>query len=168
MSLAETKRTRNATKPAVIDNVRLVPDHMKAHLDSAGRHTHNFFEHVSDLYGVDPMAPGQTEYDAKGFEKVSNTLYVGNSPITGLRPVIEEAIDHEIRRNPRLEGEALEAKIANRLTNLNDFERLQTETQDKLIEMTGIDFRAMTKAEREAQSTTCCTHRFRSAISTKC
>ena len=40
--------------------------------------------------------------------------------ITGLRPIVEEAIDREIRRNPRLEGEALERKIANRLTNLND------------------------------------------------
>jgi len=141
---------QNNGSGAVIDNVRLVSDHMKAHLDSAGRHTHNFFEHVSRLYGTDLMAPGQTEYDAKGFEKVSDTLYRGNSPITGLRPVIEEAIDREIARNPRLEGEALEAKIANRLTNLNDFEKLQTVTQDKLIEMTGIDFRAMTKAEREA------------------
>ena len=68
------------------------------------------------------MAPGQSEYDAKGFQKVSDTLYRGNSPITGLRAVIEEAIDREIRRNPRLEGQALEAKIAKRLTNLNDFE----------------------------------------------
>ncbi len=81
---------QNNGSGAVIDNVRLVSDHMKAHLDSAGRHTHNFFEHVSRLYGTDLMAPGQKEYDAKGFEKVSDTLYRGNSPITGLRPVIEE------------------------------------------------------------------------------
>ncbi len=140
---------QNNGQGAVIDNVRLVSDAMKAMLDSAGRHTHNFYEHVSELFGTDLMAPGQTEYDAKGFEKVSDTLYRGNSPITGLRPVIEEAIEHELRRNPRLEGAALEAKIAKRLTNLNDFERLQTVTQDKLIEMTGIDFRELSKEERE-------------------
>ncbi len=140
---------QNDGRGAVIDNVRLVSYDMKAMLDSAGRHTHNFYEHVSRTYGIDLMAPGQTEYDAKGFEKVSDTLYRGNSPITGLRPVIEEAIDHVLRRNPRLEGEALEARVARRLTNLNDFDQLQTRTQDQLIEMTGIDFRAMTKQQRE-------------------
>ena len=83
------------------------------------------------------------------FEKVNDKLYRGTSLVTALRPIIEEAIDREIKRNPRLEGEAVERKIANRLTNLNNFSQLQESTQEKLIEMTGIDFHAMSKQERE-------------------
>lgn len=134
---------------AVIDEVKTVSDMHKAMLDSAGRHTHNFYEHVSDLYEMSLLAANQTEYNTAELTRVSSSLYEGTSPITGLVPVIEEAVATELAKHKRLTGEALERKVANRLTNLNDFEKLKSATQDKLIAMTGINFQAMSKADRE-------------------
>jgi len=132
---------------AVIDNIRLISDDQKKMLDSYGRHTHNFYEHVSSMYGTGLMAPGQTEFNA--YTKEDDKHYVGTSPITGLRPVIEQAIDDVINRGRHRYGAAMERAIARRLTNLNDFSQLRKETQDRIIEMTGVDFHAMSKKERE-------------------
>ena len=109
--------------------------------------SHDFASHVSHTT-PEVLAPGQDQYG--GYSWVSETDIMARVPITGLRPVIEQAIEQVQAAQPRLEGEALESAIANQLTNLNDWENLTVETQNAIMIMTGIDYGSMSRAEREA------------------
>lgn len=107
---------------------------------------HDFYSHVRHMFPA-AMAPTQQKYG--GYYVTGNKQITGRSPITGLQPVIEQAVAQVKAANPNLTGEALEAKIANKLTNLNDWENLTPQTQQALIRLTGKDYSKMTAAERE-------------------
>ncbi|MCT4656636.1 MAG: hypothetical protein N4A65_12565 [Cohaesibacter sp.] len=112
-----------------------------------GDSPHDFRMHVMDMLGETVLAPEQARYG--GYAYINDSTIVARSPITGLRPVIEQAIRQVKKANPTLTGEALENKVANQLTQLNDWANLETETQNEIMIMTGINFDAMTEAERE-------------------
>lgn len=116
--------------------------------------THDFAAHAEYMLGIDILAPGQTQYG--GYAHLNENYIVARSPITGLRPVIEQAItqivgnrtiDQAIQRYGS--RDALEAKIAQQLTNLNDWNQLTQETQNEIMILTGINFDGMTAAEQE-------------------
>ncbi|WP_150526112.1 hypothetical protein [Roseibium sediminis] len=107
---------------------------------------HEFYSHVRHMFPA-AMAPTQQQYG--GYYITGNKQITGRSPITGLQPVIEQAVAQVKAANRNLTGEALEAKIANKLTNLNDWTNLTPQTQQALIRLTGTDFGKMSKAERE-------------------
>ena len=107
---------------------------------------HDFYQHVRHMFPA-AMAPTQQQYG--GYYVTGNKQITARSPITGLQPVIEQAVAQVKAANPNLTGEALEAKIANKLTNLNDWENLTPQTQQALIRLTGTDYSKMTAAERE-------------------
>ena len=116
---------------------------------------HDFAAHVEHRLGLDALAPDQEQYG--GYAFINDDTIVARSPITGLRPVIEQAIK-QIVGNNTLEQAAkkyggydnLESKIAQQLTQLNDWANLTQETQNEVMILTGINFDAMTTAEQEA------------------
>ena len=116
--------------------------------------THDFVAHADYMLGNDILAEGQEQYG--GYAFLGENTIIARSPITGLRPVIDQAI-RQIVGNRTVEEAAqrlggndkLESAIAQQLTNLNDWQQLQTETQNEIMIMTGINFDAMTNAERE-------------------
>jgi len=117
--------------------------------------THDFAGHADHNLGSNVLAPNQQQYG--GFAKLSDYSYIGRSPITGLRPVIEQAIDYYITTYGSVSAavtaygsnDALESAIANKITTLNDWSDLTTETQNKIMIMTGINFDAMSTQEQE-------------------
>ena len=119
-------------------------------VDSLGRTTHDFYTHASHLLGSQTLSPTETGFG--GGEFVEDLYIEASSPITGLRPVIEQAIDDikNRRKNRGLTNEELESKIAKRLTNLNDFRKLKAQTKENLMILAGVDFEAMSIEEREA------------------
>lgn len=110
---------------------------------------HDFVEHVTALLGTDVLAPGQ--HRIGGFyttrDNDRKVDYRGQSPITGLRPVIEQAIDTVRAENPKLRGEKLERAIAKELTGLNDWEDLEADTQHQVSVLTGVDWGGAVSAE---------------------
>lgn len=116
---------------------------------------HDFAAHVEHRLGLDVLAPDQAQYG--GYAFLNDDTIVARSPITGLRPVIEQAIS-QILGNKTVEQAAaslggfdkLESKIAQKLTQLNDWANLTQETQNEVMILTGINFDAMTTAEQEA------------------
>jgi len=118
-------------------------------------HTHDFAAHVDHMLGQHTLAPNQAQYG--GYAKLSDYSYVARSPITGLRPVIEQAIRDIAGSYSSIEAAIsaygskakLESAIANKLTNLNDWANLDEEAQNEIMIQSGINFDAMTEAERE-------------------
>jgi len=108
---------------------------------------HSFVAHALALLGTDILAPGQQP--TGGFERIDDNTIRAMSPITGLRPVIEQAIDQVLRKNKNLSGEKLESAVANQLTQLNDWNQLTSRTQDAVMMLSGIDFDSMSKQEQE-------------------
>jgi len=109
---------------------------------------HGFYEHVNHQLGEDVLVPTQEQYGGYAFLNSSNI--VARSPITGLRPVVEQAIAQTKASFPNLTGDALESKIALKLTQLNDWAQLTQNTQNEIMILTGINFDGMTTAEQEA------------------
>ena len=111
--------------------------------------THDFAAHADYMLGQDVLAEGQEQYG--GYAYLGETTIIARSPITGLRPVIDQAI-RQIVGNRTVEEAAqrlggtdkLESAIAQQLTNLNDWQQLQQETQNEIMIMTGINFDART------------------------
>jgi hypothetical protein len=93
------------------------------------------------------LAPDQAAYG--GYEWVGPNRIQARSPITGMRPVIEQAIDDVTDRNGRATGEELEQRIAKRLTELNDWKNLNDQTKANLMLLSGIDIQSMDRDERE-------------------
>ena len=130
------------------------------HFASSGKYdyvegqTHDFAQHADAMLGANVLAQDQEQYG--GYAFLGEKTIVARSTITGLQPVIEQAI-RQIVGNRTLEQaaqvyggyEKLESKIANQLTNLNDWGQLQTETQNEIMIMTGINFDGMSAAEQE-------------------
>lgn len=108
---------------------------------------HNYLDHVTAVLGTKLLAPDQGAYGT--YQEVAPGQIQARSTITGLRPVIEEAIARVKKDNPRAKGEELERKIAQQLTNLNDWDNLTPQTQAKLSLLAGVDFEAMGGKERE-------------------
>jgi len=108
---------------------------------------HNFYTHVEHAYPA-LLAGGQEQFG--GYSYVSETEIVARSPITGLKPVIDQAIAQVKAAKPNLEGLALESAIAQKLTQLNDWGALTTATQNQIMIMSQIDFGSMSKADQEA------------------
>lgn len=108
---------------------------------------HSYLEHVTAVLGTKLLAPDQGAYGT--YQEVAPGQIQARSTITGLRPVIEEAIARVKKDNPKAKGEELERKIAQQLTNLNDWENLTPQTQAKLSLLAGVDFEAMGGKERE-------------------
>ena len=108
---------------------------------------HSFVGHVIGLLGTDALAPGQQV--SGGFERIDDNTIRAVSPITGLRPVIEQAIDQVVKKGADIGGERTEAKVAKQLTQLNDWNQLKPETQEAIMILSGIDFAAMSKQDQE-------------------
>ena len=113
---------------------------------------HTYVDHVTELLGAQMLEPGQETYG--GYKWVGENEIQARSPITGMRPVIEQAItDVAARRTARggsFTGEPRERAIARQLTQLNDWEDLNPETQEKMMILSGIDIQAMDPEERES------------------
>lgn len=117
--------------------------------------SHDFAAHAEYNLGANVLAPDQEQYG--GFAKLSDYSYIGRSPITGLRPVIEQAVDSFIASYGSISAavtaygsnDALESAVAAKITTLNDWSDLTTETQNKIMIMTGINFDAMSTEEQE-------------------
>lgn len=107
---------------------------------------HSFVEHASHNYGA-ALIEDQASYG--GHVYLNENYIVGRSTITGLKPVVEQAIDQVKAKSPNLTGEALERAVAQQITNLNDWDALTEATQAKMMIMTGINFDAMTAAQQE-------------------
>lgn len=108
---------------------------------------HTYTDHVEYMLGEKLLSP--TQGDNGGYAFIGAKQIVARSPITGLRPVIEQAIEQTKKANPRLTGDALESKIAQTLTGYNDWADLTAETQNQIMILTGINFDSMTDAQRE-------------------
>jgi len=109
-------------------------------------HTHGFRDHASMMLGDKVLAPNQEQYS--GYTRDGNEI-TAKSTITGLRPIIEQAIDQVKAKNPKLTGAKLESAVAKQLTNLNDWKQLKPATQEAVKQLTGVDFDAMSGKERE-------------------
>ena len=114
---------------------------------------HDFVEHLSHLMPA-TLAEGQDQYG--GYSYLHDQLIIARSPITGMKPVFDQAINQIVgtltleQAAARYGGyDKLEAKIANRLTILNDWENLTEETQGEIMVMTGINIDGMSAADRE-------------------
>lgn len=108
---------------------------------------HSYLEHVTAILGTKLLAPDQGAFGT--YQEVAPGQIQARSTITGLRPVIEQAISDVKKNNPKAKGEELERKIAQTLTGLNDWENLNPQTQAKLSLLAGVDFEAMSGKERE-------------------
>jgi len=108
---------------------------------------HTYLDHVTAVLGTKLLAPDQGAYGT--YQEVAPGQIQARSTITGLRPVIEQAVSDVKKNDPRVKGEELERRIAKRLTELNDWENLTPQTQAKLSLLAGVDFEAMRGKERE-------------------
>jgi hypothetical protein len=108
---------------------------------------HIFADHVVETLGAQMLTADQVLYG--GYERVGPGRIQAQSTITGLRPVIEQAIDDVTEHNRRATGEELERKIAKRLTELNDWKNLNDQTRTNMILLSGIDIASMDRDERE-------------------
>ncbi|MEZ5406549.1 MAG: hypothetical protein R2761_00900 [Acidimicrobiales bacterium] len=115
-------------------------------LETHGYNVHDFTSHVIATLGEQMLAPGQQQYG--GYERNGNVI-TARSPITGLRPVAEQAIAQMKKAHPDLTGVELEAEIAQQLTNLNDWEDLRPRTQEKMMILSGIDIASLDGDVRE-------------------
>ena len=71
------------------------------------------------------------------------------STITAVRPVIEQGISDILKKNPNASGQDLERKIAQRLTELNDWKNLTKETKEKMKILSGVDIDKLNGRVRE-------------------
>ncbi len=117
-----------------------------AALETHGYSVHEFTGHVIGVLGEQMLAPGQQQYG--GYERNGNVI-TARSPITGVRPVAEQAIAQMKRAHPDLSGVELEKEIAQQLTNLNDWEDLRPKTQEKMMILSGIDIASLDGDVRE-------------------
>ncbi len=108
---------------------------------------HTYLDHVTALLGTKLLAPDQGRYGT--YQEVAPGQIQARSTITGLRPVIEQAVSDVKKNDPKVKGEELERRIAKRLTELNDWEQLNPQTQAKMSLLAGVDFEAMDRKERE-------------------
>lgn len=115
-------------------------------LETHGYNVHDFTNHVVATLGEQMLVPGQQQYG--GYERNGNVI-TARSPITGLRPVAEQAIAQMKKAHPDLTGVELEAEIAQQLTNLNDWEDLRPRTQEKMMILSGIDIASLDGDVRE-------------------
>ena len=149
-STAPSSTAPSSTAPAMNNNSspQSTPD--RGYVSRAaqeGYDVHDFVEHTVALLGTQAMAPGQARDG--GYQKVGPFEIRAWSPITGQRPVIEQAIDDVLERDPNATGEDLERKVAKRLTELNDWKNLNDQTQENMMIVTGVDIDAMDKRLRE-------------------
>ncbi|MEL7155898.1 MAG: hypothetical protein AAFN30_04785, partial [Actinomycetota bacterium] len=112
-----------------------------------GYDVHGFVEHVVPDIGAQMLAPGQQAYG--GYQLVEPGRIQGQSTLTGLRPVIEQAITDVVQKNPNAQGQELERKVAKRLTELNDWKNLNSNTKEKMMLLSGVDIQGMDKRLRE-------------------
>lgn len=108
---------------------------------------HTYLDHVTAVLGTKLLAPDQGAFGT--YQEVAPGQIQARSTITGLRPVIEQAVSDVKKNDPRVKGEELERRIAKRLTELNDWDNLTPQTQAKLSLLAGVDFEAMGGKERE-------------------
>ena len=101
-----------------------------------GYDVHDFVEHTVALLGTRAMEPGQGR--TGGYERVGPYEIRAYSTITGQRPVIEQAIDDVKEEAPNATGQDLERRIAQRLTELNDWKNLNRQTQENMMVLTGV------------------------------
>ena len=122
---------------------------------------HSFVEHVTEKFefGADMLEPGQETFGGYTVSEDGNTI-TGQSPITGLRPVIEQAIRDVAIQFAAVAGSdsfvgpgsPQERAIARRLTLLNDWDDLDKITQDQIISLSGgIRFDQMTEEQQESE-----------------
>jgi hypothetical protein len=137
-SMQSAPATTAAPQPQATDG-RKEHDH--------GYEVHNFVDHVAGGLGAQMLAPDQGAYG--DYERVGPNQIQARAPITGLRPVIEQAITDVKERDRSLTGEDLERRIAQRLTELNDWENLTPPTRAKMMILSGLDIESMGKRERE-------------------
>jgi hypothetical protein len=108
---------------------------------------HNYLQYAVSTLGAQMLAPDQAPYS--GYTKVAPTQIQAKSTITGLWPVIEQAIS-DVKANDRnVRGEELEHRIAKRLTELNDWDNLTRQTKAKVQILSGLDIESMNDQERE-------------------
>ncbi|MEM9132120.1 MAG: hypothetical protein AAF962_05520 [Actinomycetota bacterium] len=112
-----------------------------------GYDVHGFVDHVIPDVGEQMLAPGQSAYG--GYQMIAPGQYTAQSTLTGLRPVIEQSITDVLQKDPSLEGRDLERAVAKRLTQLNDWKNLTSETKEDMMLLAGVDFEAMNKKTRE-------------------
>ncbi len=115
-------------------------------VETHGYNVHDFTNHVVATLGEQMLTPGQQQYG--GYERNGNVI-TARSPITGLRPVAEQAIAQMKKAHPDLTGAELESEIAQQLTNLNDWEDLRPKTQEKMMILSGIDIASLDGDVRE-------------------
>lgn len=139
-----------ATQPATTQSMgdHAMGDMAGGATETHGYSVHDFTSHVIATLGEQMLAPGQQQYG--GYERNGDVI-TARSPITGLRPVAEQAIAQVKRAHPELTGAELESKIAQRLTDLNDWEDLRSKTQEKMTQLSGIDIASMGEEERETR-----------------
>lgn len=115
-------------------------------METHGYNVHDFTNHVIATLGEQMLAPGQQQYG--GYERNGNVI-TARSPITGLRPVAEQAIAQMKKAHPDLTGAELESEIAQQLTNLNDWDDLRPKTQEKMMILSGVDIASLDGDVRE-------------------
>ena len=112
-----------------------------------GYEVHAFTDHVTSTLGAQMLAPGQQP--AAGYAWLDDRTVVAHAPITGLRPVIQQAIHDVKERRPDAEGQELESRIAKRLTELNDWDNLNKGTRWDMMILSGVDIRSLDHDVRE-------------------
>ncbi len=149
---ATTGATTTTQPPTTQPATKPMADHAMgdtaagAAVETHGHHVHDFTAHVIATMGEQMLAPGQQQYG--GYERNGNVI-TARSPISGLRPVAEQAIAQMKKAHPDLSGVELEAEIAQQLTNLNDWEDLRPRTQEKMMILSGVDIAALDGEVRE-------------------
>ena len=116
-------------------------------VESSDSEPHDFVEHTVEVLGSHTMAAGQQVNG--GYQNVGPYEIQARSTITGLQPVIEQAITDVTQRHPNASGVELERKVAKRLTELNDWKNLNSHTKENMMILTGVDIESMNKRERE-------------------
>ena len=112
-----------------------------------GYDVHAFNEHVVDALGTQMLAPKQGV--AGGYEVIGPYEIQARSTITAVRPVIEQGIDDVLERSPNARGVELERKVAQRLTELNDWKNLNNATKEKMMILSGVDIQNLNGRVRE-------------------
>ena len=108
---------------------------------------HDYRWHVTKVLGVQALPPGQQQ--VSGYTQTGPNSYEARSAISALRPVVEQGIADVLRSSPNLKGVALERRVAQRLTQLNDWEDLNLRTQENIEMLVGFDLSYMSNRIRE-------------------
>ncbi len=123
------------------------PERYRSPVLEHGYEVHTFVDHAVPLLGSRLLAPGQQAYG--GYNIVGPKRIEATSPVTGLRPVIEQAIDDVRQQDPDATGIELERKVANRLTQLNDWEDLNQQTRERMMILSEVDIQNLDRGLRE-------------------